>query len=224
MRKKRFSRILKNGTRFPGWSRRKKSRNLAEDRVWIGAHEKSAAIVVARKFQDPSIFTVRSRVRVSECLSGRCCRIFGMRCTDNPSLASQSSYIAPRPWRAARDPWSPRKGHRQGGEQRRIVEGAREAARSGTWHTYCLPFGNLEPKGFSPCFCRERRSMIEKLIFQIKSLIRARGFLAKITATDSDDGARGICEESHLLSRSHRESVSLFSSQSREGEKRNGIK
>lgn len=37
--------------------------------------------------------------------------------------------------------------------------------------------------------------MIEKLIFQIKSLIRARGFLAEITTADSDDRARGICEK-----------------------------
>lgn len=117
-------------------------------------------------------FSLRSRVRVSGCLSGRCCRIFGMRFTKNdPSLASPGSYIAPRLWRAARDPWNPRKGRRQDGEQRRVVGGVREAARSSTWHTYCLPFGNLEPKGFSLCSCRERRSMIEKLIFKIKSLI-----------------------------------------------------
>jgi len=66
--------------------------------------------------------------------------------------------------------------------------------------------------------------MIEKLIFQIKSLIRAHDFLAKITTADSDDRARGVCEKSRLLSRGHRESVSLFSAQSKKGEKRNRIK
>lgn len=62
----------------------------------------------------------------------------------------------PWPTRAPTLPYNPDAQHvtRRGpgravvgdGERRR---GVREAARRGTWHTYCLPFENLEPKDFS---------------------------------------------------------------------------
>lgn len=67
--------------------------------------------------------------------------------------------------------------------------------------------------------------MIEKLIFQIKSLIRARGFLAKITVTDSDDGARGIFVRKTIFYPAVTVNQSAyFHRNSKEGEKGNRIK
>lgn len=151
---------------------------------------------VVKKFPSSPRFSLHSVSRC-RCLSGLAAGGFsvcGSRKTTH-LWVGESSYprIALRPWRAARDLWISRKGRRRR-EWQRAADGERDAARSGTWHTYCLPFQNLEPKGsllllaplfvsFSVFFClslsfsflSRAMSIIEKLIFQIKSLIRARG-------------------------------------------------
>lgn len=147
------------------FSRRKESRNLAEDLEFGSVPVKIRRDRrCRRKISSPSIFSA-SRCR---CLSGRCWRIFGMRFTESdPSLASPNSYIVLRLWRAARDPWNPRKGcrhrwrRREGGCTKRHV-------------THILPTSRGSRAKKASLLLPREGGMIEKLIFQIKSLIRAR--------------------------------------------------